>query len=57
MPRPLVPSINFLVDLDAVVPGVVSDLDGSVTYAASMMPRLTASSMKSRGARFTPARG
>ncbi|SDH67191.1 MULTISPECIES: hypothetical protein [Bradyrhizobium] len=26
---------QLLVDLDAVVPGVVSDLDGSVTYAAS----------------------
>ena len=26
---------QLLVDLDAVVPGLVSDLDGSVTYAAS----------------------
>jgi hypothetical protein len=26
---------QLLVDLDAVVPGLVSDIDGSVTYAAS----------------------
>ena len=26
---------QLLVDLDAVVPGLVSDVDGSVTYAAS----------------------
>jgi hypothetical protein len=29
---------QLLVDLDAVIPGIVSDLDGSVTYAASDDP-------------------
>jgi len=28
-------SISFWSNLDAVVPGLVSDIDGSVTYSAS----------------------
>ena len=42
---------ELLIDLDAVIPGFVSEIDGSVTYAAATMPRSTASLMKSRGAR------
>jgi hypothetical protein len=48
---------ELLVDLDADVPGLVSEFDGSVTYAASDEPRYTVSSMKSRAGRSIPARG
>ena len=42
---------QLLVDLDAVIPGLVSDIDGSVIYSASDDAETLAWSTKSRGAR------
>ena len=49
---------QLLVDLDAVVPGLVSDVDGSVTYAASDdAETYSVVDEVARRARFAPARG
>jgi hypothetical protein len=40
-----------------VIPGLVSEFDGSVTYATSDDAEVTVSSMKSRAGRSIPARG
>ena len=48
---------QLVVDLDAVIPGLVSDFDGSVTYATSDDAEPIVSSTKWQGARCAPVPG